>query len=154
MYSAFVNWLSATPLGSWIVKHFASHVDPLLFRLSNGRFTSTGIPTLPMLTLTTTGRKTGRRRDVQLAYHRDGADYLVVASAMGQERHPAWKHNLDANPDVDVRVRGEVFAARAERLSDDDKAGVWAAIAETIPQMKVYEKRTARNICVYRLRRI
>jgi deazaflavin-dependent oxidoreductase (nitroreductase family) len=154
MYSAFINWLSATPVGSWIVKHFASRVDPLLFRLSNGRFTSTGIPTLPMLTLTTTGRKSGRRRAVQLAYQRDGADYLVVASAMGQERHPAWKHNLDANPDVEVRIRGAAFAARAARLSDDEKARVWAAIAETIPQMKVYEKRTTRNICVYRLRRV
>jgi len=154
MYAAFVNWLSATPVGSWIVKHFASRLDPVIFRLTNGRFTSTGIPTLPMLTLTTVGRKSGSPRDVQLAFHRDGADYLVVASAMGQERHPAWKYNLDANPDVLVRVRGERFVARAARLDDLEKARVWPAIKTTIPQMSVYEKRTDRNICVYRIGRL
>lgn len=153
MYSSFVNWLSATPFGSWLVKHFAARVDPVLFRLTNGRFTSTGVPTLPMLALTTVGRKTGKRRDTQLAYHRDGDDYLVVASAMGQERHPDWKYNLEAHPDVEVRVRGETFAARAERLSDDEKARLWPAIKRTIPQMNVYERRTDRNIAVFRLRR-
>ncbi len=153
MYSSFVNWLSATPFGSWIVKRFSSRVDPVVFRLTNGRFTSTGVPTLPMLALTTVGRKSGKRRDIQLAYHRDGDDYLVVASAMGQERHPAWKYNLEAHPDVEVRLRGETFAARAERLSDDEKARLWPAIKNTIPQMNVYEHRTARNINVFRLRR-
>lgn len=153
MYSSFVNWLSATPFGSWIVKRFSSRVDPVVFRLTNGRFTSTGVPTLPMLALTTVGRKSGKRRDIQLAYHRDGDDYLVVASAMGQERHPAWKYNLEAHPDVEVRLRGETFAARAERLSDDEKARLWPAIKKTIPQMNVYEHRTARNINVFRLRR-
>lgn len=154
MYSAFVNWLSATTFGSWVVKHFSSRVDPVLFRLTGGRFTSTGVPTLPMLTLTTVGRKSGKRRAVQLAYHRDGDDFLVVASAMGQERHPDWKYNLEANPEIDVLVRGEVFAARAERLADAEKARVWPAIKRTIPQMNVYERRTARNINVFRLRRI
>jgi F420H(2)-dependent quinone reductase len=153
VYSAFVNWLSATRFGSWIVKHFAARVDPVIFRWSDGRFTSTGVPTLPMLALTTVGRRSGKRRDVQLAYHRAGGDYLVVASAMGQERHPDWKYNLEANPDVEVRVRGETFAARAERLSDEEKSRVWPAIKRTIPQMNVYERRTARNINVFRLRR-
>jgi deazaflavin-dependent oxidoreductase (nitroreductase family) len=153
MYRSFVNRLSATPFGSWLVKHFASRLDPLIFRLSDGRFTSTGVPTLPMLTLTAVGRRSGRRRDVQLAFHRDGDDYLVVASAMGQEKHPAWKHNLDANPDVEVRVRGATFAARASLLSDAEKERVWAAVKRTIPQMNVYERRTDRKICVYRLRR-
>lgn len=154
MYSSFVNWLSATPFGSWVVKHVASRLDPVIFRLTNGRFTSTGIPTLPMLTLTTVGRKSGQRRDVQLAFEPSGDDYLVVASAMGQEKHPGWKYNLDANPEVSVRVRGATFDARASLLSDDEKARVWPAIKRAIPQMNVYERRTERNICVYRLRRL
>ena len=153
MYSRFIKWLSATRFGSWLVKHFASKVDPILFRLTNGRFTSTGVPTLPMLTMTAVGRKSGEKRAVQLAYHRDGADYLVVASAMGQERHPAWKHNIEANPAVEVQVRGERFAATAVALSDDEKAQLWPAIKRTIPQMNVYEARTDRNIRVFRLRR-
>ncbi|MDG2305020.1 MAG: nitroreductase family deazaflavin-dependent oxidoreductase [Candidatus Binatia bacterium] len=153
MYSRFVNWLSATRFGSLVVKYFASRVDPVLFRATNGRWTSTGPPTLPMLTVTVVGRKSGRPRSVQLAYHAAGPDFLVVASAMGQARHPAWRYNLEANPEVDVQVRGERFRARAHVLDDDEKARVWADIKGTIPQMSVYEQRTDRNIRVFRLRR-
>jgi deazaflavin-dependent oxidoreductase (nitroreductase family) len=138
---------------TWLVKHFASKVDPMLFKLTNGRFTSTGIPTLPMLTMTVIGRKTGRPRDIQLAYHRDGGDLLVVASAMGQERHPAWRYNIEAQPEVEVQMRGERYRATAERLTDEEKDAVWPAIKRTIPQMNTYETRTDRNIRVFRLRR-
>lgn len=153
MYARFVNWLSATAFGSWLVKHVASRVDPVLFRATRGRFTSTGVPTLPMLALTVVGRKSGRARTVQLAYHAIGDDYLVVASAMGQERHPAWRYNLEAHPEAEIQVRGERFAVVARVLDDEEKARVWPAIKSTIPQMTVYENRTDRNIRVFRLRR-
>lgn len=153
MYARFVNWLSATAFGSWLVKHLASRVDPVLFRWSNGRLTMTGVPTLPMLTLTTTGRKSGKPRDTQLAYHLDGDDFLVVASAMGQERHPDWSYNLLAQPEAEVQLRGTRVRVQAALLDDDAKARVWSAIKRTIPQMSVYEQRTARNIRVFRLRR-
>ncbi len=153
MYSRFINWVSATTPGSWLVKHLASRLDPVLFHATGGRFTSTGIPTLPMLAVTTVGRKSGRPRSVQLAFHKDGADYLVVASAMGQARHPAWRYNLEANPHVEVQITGERFAATARILENEDKARVWPAIKATIPQMSVYEERTTRNIRVFRLSR-
>ena len=136
-----------------MVKHVAAKVDPALFRWSRGRMTITGRPTLPMLALTTTGAKSGQPRTVQLAYHRDGADLLVVASAMGQERHPAWRYNLDAHPDVRVLMKGDEFAAAATPLAPAEKAAVWDDIAATIPQMRTYEQRTDREILVYRLRR-
>lgn len=153
MYARFVNWLSATTFGSWLVKHLASRVDPVLFRWTNGRLTMTGVPTLPMLTLTTIGRKSGKPRDTQLAYHSDGGDFLVVASAMGQERHPDWSYNLLAQPDAEIQLRGARVAVRALLLDDEAKARVWPAVKQTIPQMNVYEQRTARNIRVFRLRR-
>lgn len=151
MYSKLVNRLSATRPGSWAIVHLASKVDPTLFRLTNGRFTITGKPTLPQLTMTTVGRKSGAPRAVQLAYHRDGDDYLIVASAMGAERDPAWRYNLEANPDVDVQVRGRTFKAHATILTDDEKAPLWPAIAGTIPQMHTYVERTDRNLRVFRL---
>lgn len=153
VYARFVNWLTTTRFGTWLVRRVASPLDPLIFRISNGRFTSTGRPTLPMLTLTVVGRRSGVRRAVQLAYRADGDDYLVVASAMGQKAHPAWRFNVEAHPDVQVRVRGECFSARAELLDRDEKARYWAAIKETIPQMTTYERRTDRDIRVFRLRR-
>jgi len=153
VYARAVNRFSATRAGSWTVKHLASKVDPVLFRWSKGRITSTGTPTLPMLALTTTGAKSGQPRTVQLAFHREGDDLLVVASAMGQDRHPAWRYNLDAHPEVRVLMRGEEYPAVASVLSPEEKATRWDAIATTIPQMRTYEQRTDREIRVYRLRR-
>jgi deazaflavin-dependent oxidoreductase (nitroreductase family) len=151
MYARFVNRLSATRFGSWLVKHLASRLDPVLFKATGGRFTMTGVPTLPMLTLTTIGRKSGKPRDTQLAYHDDGGDFLVVASAMGQERHPDWSYNLLANPEGEVQLRGARLRVVARQIADAEKDRLWPAIKRTIPQMAVYEQRTTRNIRVFRL---
>jgi deazaflavin-dependent oxidoreductase (nitroreductase family) len=72
---------------------------------------------------------------------------------MGQERHPGWRYNLEANPDVEVQVSGDRFPGRAEPLSDVEKDAVWEDVRRVIPQMKVYEKRTDRNIRMFRIRR-
>ena len=142
-----------TPPVTWWIRRVASRLDPLLFRASGGRFTSMGPPTMPMVTITTTGAKTGRPRLVHLAcIERDGERY-VVASAMGQRRHPGWRYNLEAHPEVEVQAAGERYPARAERLSDVEKAALWAQVKEEIPQMNVYEARTDRNIRVFLLRR-
>ena len=154
MYRQLVNRFSATRPGTWVVKHIAAKVDPVIFTATNGRCTSTGIPTLPMLALTTPGRKTGRPRTVQLAYHRDGDDYLVVASSMGSQTHPAWRYNLEAAGTTQVRVRNGVFVATATILNADEKQRLWPAIEATIPQMATYVRRTDRDIRVFRLTRI
>lgn len=151
MYSRFINWLSATAFGSWVVKHVASRLDPIIFKASGGRWTSTGKPTLPMLAMTTVGRRSGESRTVQLAYERDGDGYLVVASAMGAEAHPAWRYNLEAAGVASIQLRGEVQQVTAAVLTDDEKAEAWPRIKATIPQMSTYEQRTDRNIRVFRL---
>ncbi len=139
---------------TWLVKHVASPLDPLIFKASNGRFTSMGPPAMPMLTLTAIGRHSGKPRAVHLACIHDAGDHLVVASAMGQEKHPAWRYNLEANPEVEIQVSGERFTARARVLTDSEKEEVWNEVRRVIPQMKVYEKRTDRNIRVFRLSRV
>jgi deazaflavin-dependent oxidoreductase (nitroreductase family) len=91
---------------------------------------------------------------VHLACLEHEGDYLVVASAMGQQKHPGWRYNLDANPEVQVQMRDERFSARAQVLTDSEKEQVWPDVKRAIPQMNVYEKRTDRNIRVFRLSRI
>lgn len=150
-YARFVNRFSATRAGSWLVKHVASKVDPLIFRATGGRFTSTGVPTLPMLALTVPGRRTGEPRTVQLAYHLDGDDLLVVASAMGQPHHPAWRYNLEAAGGGEVQLRGATLRVTARLLDAGEKQRLWPAISRTIPQMATYEQRTDRDIQVFRL---
>ena len=108
---------------------------------------------MPMLTLTATGRNSGRPRSVHLACLEHEGDYLVVASAMGQARHPGWRYNIEANPEVEVQVRGARFPARAQILSDREKDEIWQDVLETIPQISAYEKRTSRTIRMFRLSR-
>ena len=154
MYARFIIWISATPVASWLVKHFASRLDPLIFKATNGRLTSMGPPFMPMLTMTAIGRSSGQPRSVQLACLEHEGDYLVVASAMGQQKHPAWRYNIEANPQVEIQMRGERYVARAQALTDSEKQEVWADVRKAIPQMTVYEKRTARNIRAFRLVRV
>ena len=111
----------------------------------------TGRPTLPMLSLTVPGRRSGQPRTVQLAYHRDGDDLLVVASAMGQARHPDWRYNLEAAGGGEVLLRDGTVRVTATPLGPEEKARLWPAIAATIPQMRTYERRTDRDIVVFRL---
>ena len=150
-YRDFINNFSVTPLGRWLVKHFASRVDPFIYKMTGGRFTVTGPPTIPMLSLTTVGRKSGKERTVQLGYAEDGEDLLIVASNMGDRNHPAWSYNLDANPQAKIRLGPDLKDVVAQRITDSEKAILWPKIADTIPQMHAYEKRTERNIKVYRL---
>ncbi len=149
-----VLWLSTTSVATWLVRHIASRLDPMIFKASGGRFTSMGPPAMPMLTITAVGRCSGRPRSVHLACVAHEGDYLVVASAMGQQKHPAWRYNLEANPQLQVQVSGDRFAARAQILSDAEKEDVWAEMRAAIPQLDVYAERTDRNIRVFRLRRI
>jgi len=151
-YKDFLNNFSVTPAGRWIAKTINSKIDPFFYRISGGRFTSSGPLTVPQLTLTTIGRKSGKERTVQLGYHPDGEDVLIVASNFGGENHPAWSHNLDANPQCKIRIGADEKTVTATRITDSEKAILWPKIERTIPQMKSYKTRTSRNIKVYRLK--
>lgn len=154
MNDDFVIWLTTNKAMTWVIRNVASHLDPLIFKATQGRFTSMGAPSMPMLTMTAIGRVSGRPRSVHLACLEVEGDYVVIASAMGQQKHPAWRYNIEANPEVQVQISGERFTARAQVLSDIEKEKIWDEVRRAIPQMKVYEARTDRNIRVFRLRRL
>ena len=146
--------LVTNPVSTWLIRNIASRLDPLIFKATNGRWFSMGKPSGGMGTITMKGRKTGQPRAVHLAAIPHEGDHLVVASAMGQARHPAWRYNLEAHPDVSLQLVGERCRARAEVLSDAEKDAVWDEIRDIIPMIHVYETRTDRNIRVFRLRRL
>ena len=145
--------LTTSPAFTWWVKHVASRLDPLVFRASNGRFTSMGPAVVPMVTLTTIGRRSGKSHAVHLACLERADDFLVIASAMGQQKHPAWRYNLEAHPEVWVQARGARFRARARVLSDAEKEAVWEDLCAAFPQIPIYTQRTDRNIRVFSLTR-
>jgi deazaflavin-dependent oxidoreductase (nitroreductase family) len=80
-----------------------------------------GSAAMPILLLTTTGRKTGRPRTTPLLYVTDGENIVVVASNAGRPRHPFWWLNLQENPEAEVQVRSEKRRVKAEGASGEER---------------------------------
>jgi deazaflavin-dependent oxidoreductase (nitroreductase family) len=107
----------------------------------------------PTLLLTTTGRRSGRPHTVPLPYLADGDAMIVVGSASGAERHPAWVLNLIANPSVIVQYLADSGPAHAEILAGDECKAMWERINVEAPWYAGYQQRTSREIPLIRLTR-
>jgi len=101
---------------------------------------------VPILLLTTTGRKTGVLRTTPLIFGQDGEDYLIIASQGGAPTHPLWYLNLVANPEAQIQVRAEHIAVTARTASDAEKPRLWKIMTEQWPNYDVYQTRTERPI--------
>jgi deazaflavin-dependent oxidoreductase (nitroreductase family) len=102
----------------------------------------------PVLLLTTTGRKSGQLRTSPLLYLRDGANLAVVASYGGDDRFPAWYHNLVANPDVSAEFDGKKHDLRASVADSATKARLWPELTKMYKTYDSYQKKTDREIPV------
>lgn len=109
---------------------------------------------VPVLILTTTGRKSGEKRPVPLIYQPYDDKLLVVASKGGADEPPLWFRNLEANPDVEVQVKADRFAARARTATPEEKPDMWRTMAAIWPDYDAYQKKTSREIPVVVLERI
>jgi deazaflavin-dependent oxidoreductase (nitroreductase family) len=121
--------------------------DPLIeqFRAAGGRLKRKN----PVLLLTTTGAKTGRPITVPLNYTQDGDRLVVIASAGGSARHPAWFLNLQANPSVVIEHDGETYKARAHVTCEPDRTRLYDNQVAAMPFFDAYRKRVkAREIPV------
>jgi F420H(2)-dependent quinone reductase len=98
------------------------------------------------LKLTTTGRKSGKPRTVDLLYIRDGAAYALTASNGGRPRHPGWLFNVRSNPQVTIDVHGTRLRAVAEVVGPEKRPALWAQLLEIAPFYGGYEKRARREI--------
>jgi deazaflavin-dependent oxidoreductase (nitroreductase family) len=105
------------------------------------------------LLLTTTGRRSGERRELPLIYGRDGDDYLIVASKGGADQPPAWYLNLEADPDVEVQVKDERFKARARTATSEERRRLWPTMTAEWPDYDDYQKKTEREIPIVVLER-
>jgi len=108
---------------------------------------------MQLLLLTTTGARTGRRRAVPLTYVPDGDRYIVTAGNAGSDRHPAWYHNLLANPEATVEVGREAFDAVAVIADEAEHGALYERFAAVYPVAEDYQAQTARQIPVVILTR-
>lgn len=108
---------------------------------------------MDVLYLTTVGARTGQERQTPLARFPDGeGGWLVVASAAGAARHPAWYHNLAAHPDrVWAEVGGRRLRVRPEQLEGERREQAWQRIVRSQPRYASYQQQTDRMMPVIRL---
>jgi deazaflavin-dependent oxidoreductase (nitroreductase family) len=112
VYAAF----AASRFARFVSRHVNWRLDPILLRVTRGRFASTLV--FPTAVLETTGARSGARRRNAIIYFHDGDRVTIVASNAGSPKHPAWYHNLRAHPDVvfgGVPMRATVVEDAAER---------------------------------------
>jgi deazaflavin-dependent oxidoreductase (nitroreductase family) len=108
---------------------------------------------VPVLILTTTGRRSGEQRPTPLIYGRHGDDYLVVASHGGAPKPPAWYRNLSEDADVQVQVKADRFGARARTATPQEQPELWRTMTGIWPSYDEYQGKTDREIPVVVLER-
>ena len=123
-----------------------------IYRASNGRLLGKiDGGRVPLLLLTTTGRKSGKKRTTPLAYMRDDGSYVVVASYNGAPKHPAWYLNLRSNPDAEVRAGKESFRASAETAATEERERLWPRLVAAYPSYDDQQANTKRELPVVML---
>lgn len=149
-YRSFAR-LSGTRPALVFSKLIGWKLDPWLLRASGGRLRSGLV--LPMAVLETRGAKTGAVRRKAVIYFNDGDDVVIVASFAGAPKHPAWYHNLRANPDV--RLNGVPMRATTVR-EQVELDRLWPLADQVFPPYAKYRRATAasgRTIPIMKLRR-
>lgn len=103
---------------------------------------------MPVVELTTTGRRSGQPRTVFLTSPlREGDAHVLVASRGGDDHHPAWFLNLRDNPAVEARISGRERRPMHARIADsDERARMWPKIAARFPTYGEYQTKTDREI--------
>jgi deazaflavin-dependent oxidoreductase (nitroreductase family) len=107
----------------------------------------------PVLLLSVTGRRSGRRRTTPLLYGRDGGSLVVIASVGGAPRNPAWYLNLQGQ-EADVQVGAEHIRVRARDAEGEERERLWAQMVALYPTYESYRRKTARRIPVVVLERV
>jgi F420H(2)-dependent quinone reductase len=100
----------------------------------------------PILLLTTNGRKSGKPRTQPLLYLEDGDALVVVASAGGQPKHPAWYLNLEADPAVEVEIGGAKEPRHARTATPEKHAELWPRLVAIYAGYDKYQAKTEREI--------
>jgi deazaflavin-dependent oxidoreductase (nitroreductase family) len=117
-----------------------------LYRATGGRIGHRVPGSPPVLLLEHVGAKSGTRRTSPLGYIDDGENVVVVASKGGYPRHPAWFHNLLANPDTTVQVGSRRRPVHARVATPEERERLWPKVVAAYAGYDTYQHRTAREI--------
>jgi deazaflavin-dependent oxidoreductase (nitroreductase family) len=130
-----------TRVGGWYYVNVANRADRVLLPLSKGRFSLGGGGVMTVGLLITIGAKSGQTRKTPLTYLPDGDNVVLVASKAGAAKHPAWYHNLKANPEVTFlgkKGKGDYVAHEAEGA---EREHLWEEVNDLYAGYDTYQGR-------------
>jgi deazaflavin-dependent oxidoreductase (nitroreductase family) len=99
---------------------------------------------VPTLLLFTRGRKSGKDSIMPLIYSTTGAGYVIVASKGGYPTHPGWYHNLQAQPEAQIKVKNDTFKVRHRVAKGAERQKLRDQLAQLFPSLADYEKSAAK----------
>ncbi|MEA2331226.1 MAG: hypothetical protein QOH58_1364 [Thermoleophilaceae bacterium] len=145
------NWLrrmvrlsGAVPPISWLYARTLHHADRAVYRLTGGRATFVSWVTgLPIVMLTTTGAKSGRRITLPLVGLPEDDRMVIIASNYGQHSNPSWYYNLRANPRATIEFDGITRDVVARELTGDERERQYARGIEIYPGWTQYRTRAS-----------
>ncbi len=136
-----IQKLAAMRPFAFVLSQVLHRVDEPIFRLTQGRSTLTSLLSgLPVVLLTTTGARSGQARSVPLLALLDGQAVILAATSWGQPHNPGWYHNLKANPEAIVNLRGQDIAVRAREASTEETRNYWRLFLEMYPGYQAYRR--------------
>ena len=116
-----------------------------VFRFTNGKILSY-ISGMPILLLSTRGRKSGKTRTTPVTYIRDGENYVITASNNGRDNHPAWFYNLQAESQAGLELPGKKLQVTATVATQAERERLWPELVKQAPFFDRYQKSTDRII--------
>jgi F420H(2)-dependent quinone reductase len=130
----------------WRLFNELTRLHTLAYRLSGGLCGSRVPGAPPVLLLDHVGARSGRKRTNPLAYLEDGDKIVIVASKGGSPRHPAWFHNLRANPETTVQVGAQRIPVTARVATPRERSRLWPRVVALYRGYEQYQRRTSRQI--------
>ena len=106
-----------------------------------------------MIIITMTGAKSGKQIVKPLTYCADGDDCIIMASAGGSLKHPAWYYNLVAHPDITIERGDETYAARAVLTQGESRQDAFDKMTTALPRFGDYQANVEREIPMFVLQR-
>lgn len=138
---AIQRFVAVRPV-TWLMSHVVHRIDKPMLELSGGRYAATAlIAGLPIVTLTTTGAKSGLLRTSPVVGIEDGDRVVLIGSNFGRANHPAWYFNLRAHPRARLLLRGRSAVYTAHEATGAERAALWRRAVEIYAGFATYEKR-------------
>jgi deazaflavin-dependent oxidoreductase (nitroreductase family) len=140
--------LSSSRPGAWLFARSLPQIDKFALRVSRGQVTLTGAAGgIPVLTITTTGARSGRPRTTPLMGVPFGGDIAVIGAHFGQPGTPAWYGNLLAQPRAQVTYRNRTVSATARQAGPDERRAIVGQARKIYAGYEAYARRiTGRDI--------